>query len=61
MGKGKFIGIGIAVSLLVGLVLAAAWGMLLDDRVFVADDLQPFAPVLVAVPKGIVEKGKRRG
>jgi hypothetical protein len=61
MGKGKFIGIGIAVSVLVGLVLAAAWGMFLDDRVFIADDLKAFAPVLVAVPKGPAEKGKRRG
>lgn len=61
IGKSKFIMIGVIVSVVVGLVLAAAWGMFLDDRVFVADELQPFAPVLVAVPKGPAEKGKRRG
>lgn len=61
MGKSKFIMLGVVISTVLGLVLAAAWGMFLDDRVFVADELQPFAPVLVAVPKGPAEKGKRRG
>ncbi|MFO0586424.1 MAG: protein kinase [Polyangiaceae bacterium] len=61
MPKGKFIVLGVVVSLVLGLVLAAVYGMLLDDRVFVAEDLSAFAPVLVAVPKGPAEKGKRRG
>lgn len=61
MPKGKFTMLGIVVSIVLGLVLAAVWGMFLDDRVFVADDLQAFAPVLAAVPKGPAEKGKRRG
>lgn len=60
MGKSKFIMIGILVSAIVGLVMAAAWGMFLDDRVFVADDLAAFAPVLGVIPRGPVEKGKRR-
>jgi hypothetical protein len=60
MPKNKFVMIGILVSALVGLVMAAAWGMFLDDRVFVADDLAGFAPVLAVVPKGPAEKGKRR-
>ena len=61
MPKKKFITLGVVISVVVGLLLAAVWGMLLDDRVFVADDLSAFAPVLVAVPKGPTEKGKRRG
>jgi len=61
MPKSKFIMIGILVSALAGLVFAAAWGMLLDDRVFVADDLAGFAPVLGVIPRGLAEKkGKRR-
>lgn len=56
MPKQKFTLIGVAVSLVVGLVAAAAWGMFLDDRVFVADDLAPFAPSLVTIPAGPVEK-----
>jgi hypothetical protein len=56
MPKKKFIIIGVVVSLLVGLVAAAAWGMLLDDRVFVPDDLAALAPVLVSVPAGPAEK-----
>jgi hypothetical protein len=60
MGKSKFIALGIAVSILVGLALAAAWGVMLDDRVFVAEDLGALAPVLVMVPKGAMEKRGRR-
>lgn len=51
MPKSKFIAIGIVVSLLVGLVGAAAFGMFFDDRVFMADELAAVAPVLAAVPR----------
>ncbi len=56
MPKQKFILLGIVISLVVGLVAATAWGMFLDDRVFVADDLAALAPALVTVPAGPVEK-----
>ncbi|MBK8253192.1 MAG: protein kinase [Polyangiaceae bacterium] len=51
MAKSKFIAIGVVVSLLVGLVGAAAFGMFFDDRVFMADELAGVAPVLAAVPR----------
>ncbi len=60
MPKPKFIGIGVAISILIGLLAATAWGMFLDDRVFVPDDLAGFAPVLAAVPRApAMKKGKR--
>jgi len=59
MPKQKFILLGVLISLIVGLVGATAWGMFLDDRVFVADDLAALAPVLVAVPAGPVEKAEK--
>jgi hypothetical protein len=37
--------------------MAAAWGMMLDDRVFVSEDLVAFAPLLAAVPKPPAQKG----
>ena len=58
--KTKFTLIGIVASLFAGLVFAAAWGMFLDDRLFMADELSGLAPVLAAIPKAQVEKGKRR-
>ncbi|MEZ4301690.1 MAG: protein kinase [Polyangiaceae bacterium] len=59
MPKPKFIAVGVLVSIIVSLVAAAGWGMFLDDRVFVAEDLAGFAPVLAAVPATPAEKGKK--
>lgn len=59
MPKPKFILIGVLASLVVGLAAAAAWGMFLDDRVFVAGDLAQLAPVLVEVPAGPEGKPKK--
>ena len=60
MPKPKFIAIGVLVSLIAGLAFATAWGMFLDDRVFVADDLAALAPVLGTIPKAPpAKKGKR--
>jgi hypothetical protein len=60
MPVNRFTTIGILVSVLVGLVFAAAWGMFLDDRLFMADEVVAFAPVLAVIPKAPAEKGKRR-
>lgn len=60
MPKPKFIAIGVLVSIVAGLAFATAWGMFLDDRVFVADDLAGLAPVLATIPKAPpAKKGKR--
>jgi hypothetical protein len=58
--KTKFTLIGIVASLFAGLVFAAAWGMFLDDRLFMAEELAGLAPILGVIPKAHVEKGKRR-
>lgn len=52
--------IGLAASVLVGLVLSAAWGLFLDDRVFSAAEIEAsvMVPVLAAVPK---EREKKKG
>lgn len=61
MPKWKFTAIGVLVSILVGLVIATAWGMFLDDRVFVSDDLVTIAPVLATIPRApAAKKGKKR-
>lgn len=60
MSKLKFILAGIAASIAAGLVAAAAWGMFLDDRLFMAEEVAGFAPVLAAIPKAPPEKRKKR-
>ncbi|MFT3775136.1 MAG: hypothetical protein QM820_58055 [Minicystis sp.] len=54
--------IGLAASVVVGLVLSAAWGLFLDDRVFSPVEIETIVmvPVLGAVPKD-TKKGKKKG
>jgi capsular polysaccharide biosynthesis protein len=57
--------IGLAASVVVGLVLSAAWGLFLDDRVFSPAEIEVIVmvPVLGAVPKerDKKKKGKDKG
>jgi uncharacterized protein involved in exopolysaccharide biosynthesis len=57
--------IGLAASVVVGLVLSAAWGLFLDDRVFSPAEIEVIVmvPVLGAVPKEREKKkkGKEKG
>jgi uncharacterized protein involved in exopolysaccharide biosynthesis len=52
--------IGLAASVAVGLVLSAAWGLFLDDRVFSPNEIESIVmvPVLGFVPKGDEKKKK---
>jgi hypothetical protein len=51
--------IGLAASIAVGLLLSAAWGLFLDDRLFSPSEIETsvMVPVLGVVPKG---KGRRK-
>ena len=52
-GRSIVVGLILAVSLVIGLIAAAA-GAALDDRIFDYNDLAPIAPALVEVPRRLV-------
>jgi uncharacterized protein involved in exopolysaccharide biosynthesis len=55
--------IGLGASVVVGVVLSAAWGLFLDDRLFSASEIEGsvLVPVLGVVPRGDDEKKKKKG
>lgn len=55
--------IGLGASIAVGLVLSAAWGLFLDDRVFSASEIEVIVmvPVLATVPKEKDKKARKKG
>ena len=48
---------GLAASIVVGVVLSAAWGLFLDDRLFAASEIEGIVMVPVL---GVVPREKRR-